>query len=43
MALRAGYRLVFSGARKASVEEVARNSRAASVKFRAIERLDTAA
>jgi 16S rRNA (cytosine1402-N4)-methyltransferase len=43
MALRAGYRLVFSGARKASAPEVARNSRAASVKFRAIERLDTAA
>jgi 16S rRNA (cytosine1402-N4)-methyltransferase len=43
MSLRAGYRLVFSGARKASAAEVARNSRAASVKFRAIERLDTAA
>jgi len=43
MSLRAGYRLVFSGARKASVAEIARNSRAASVKFRAIERLDTAA
>ncbi len=43
LALRAGYRLVFSGARKASAEEIARNSRAASVKFRAIERLDTAA
>lgn len=42
-ALRAGYRLVFSGARTASAAEVARNSRAASVKFRAIERLDTAA
>jgi len=43
LALRAGYRLVFSGARKASAEEIARNSRAASVKFRAIERLDIAA
>ena len=43
LALRAGYRLVFSGARNASAEEIARNSRAASVKFRAIERLDTAA
>ncbi len=43
VALRAGYRLVFSGARTASVDEISRNSRAASVKFRAIERLDTAA
>jgi 16S rRNA (cytosine1402-N4)-methyltransferase len=43
MSLRAGYRLVFAGARTASTAEVARNSRAASVKFRAIERLDTAA
>jgi 16S rRNA (cytosine1402-N4)-methyltransferase len=43
VALRAGYRLVFSGARTASVDEIFRNSRAASVKFRAIERLDTAA
>lgn len=43
LALRAGYRLVFSGARKASADEIVRNSRAASVKFRAIERLDTAA
>jgi 16S rRNA (cytosine1402-N4)-methyltransferase len=42
-ALRAGYRLVFAGARTASAVEVARNSRAASVKFRAIERLDAAA
>jgi 16S rRNA (cytosine1402-N4)-methyltransferase len=41
--LKAGYRLVFSGARTASASEVARNSRAASVKFRAIERLDNAA
>ncbi len=41
--LRAGYRLVFSGARIASTAEISRNSRAASVKFRAIERLDTAA
>lgn len=40
VALRAGYRLVFSGARSASPAEIARNSRAASVKFRAIERLD---
>jgi 16S rRNA (cytosine1402-N4)-methyltransferase len=43
VALRAGYRLVFSGARTASLDEISRNSRAASVKFRAIERLDTAA
>jgi 16S rRNA (cytosine1402-N4)-methyltransferase len=43
VALRAGYRLVFSGARTAGVDEISRNSRAASVKFRAIERLDTAA
>jgi 16S rRNA (cytosine1402-N4)-methyltransferase len=43
MSLRAGYRLVFAGARTASTAEVARNSRAASVKFRAIERLDIAA
>ncbi len=43
VALRAGFRLVFSGARTASAAEVSRNSRAASVKFRAIERLDTAA
>lgn len=43
VSLRAGYRLVFSGARSASPAEVARNSRAASVKFRAIERLDIAA
>jgi 16S rRNA (cytosine1402-N4)-methyltransferase len=43
VALRAGYRLVFSGARSASADEISRNSRAASVKFRAIERLDTAA
>lgn len=42
-ALRAGYRLVFSGARSASPAEIAQNSRAASVKFRAIERLDIAA
>lgn len=41
--LKAGYRLVFSGARTASASEVALNSRAASVKFRAIERLDNAA
>jgi len=43
VSLRAGYRLVFSGARNASADEISRNSRAASVKFRAIERLDTAA
>lgn len=43
VSLRAGYRLVFSGARTASPAEIARNSRAASVKFRAIERLDIAA
>jgi 16S rRNA (cytosine1402-N4)-methyltransferase len=43
VSLRAGYRLVFSGARNASADEVARNSRAASVKFRAIERLAPAA
>ncbi len=43
VALRAGYRLVFSGARNASADEISRNSRAASVKFRAIERLETAA
>lgn len=42
-ALQARYRLVFSGARTASAAEVARNSRAASVKFRAIERLEIAA
>ena len=41
--LRARFRLVFSGARTASAAEIARNSRSASVKFRAIERLDTAA
>jgi len=35
--------LVFSGAHTASADEIARNSRAASVKFRAIERLDTVA
>ena len=43
VALRAGYRLVFSGARNASADEISRNSRAASVKFRAIERLVPAA
>lgn len=41
--LRAGYRLVFSGARTASESEIAANPRAASVKFRAIERLEVAA
>ncbi|CAB4577882.1 unannotated protein [freshwater metagenome] len=43
VALRAGYRLVFSGTRNASADEISRNSRAASVKFRAIERLVPAA
>lgn len=43
VAMRAGYRLVFPGARVASATEIARNSRAASVKFRAIERLDPTA
>jgi 16S rRNA (cytosine1402-N4)-methyltransferase len=43
VAMRAGYRLVFPGAHVASTAEIARNSRAASVKFRAIERLDPAA
>ena len=41
--LRAGFRLVFSGARSASESEIAANPRAASVKFRAIERLEVAA
>ncbi|MFM2411749.1 MAG: rRNA ((1402)-N(4))-methyltransferase RsmH [Actinomycetota bacterium] len=41
--LKAGYRLVFSGARNASESEIATNPRAASVKFRAIERLEVAA
>ena len=41
--LKAGYRLVFSGARTASESEIAANPRAASVKFRAIERLEVAA
>ncbi len=41
--LRPGYRLVFSGARSASESEIAANPRAASVKFRAIERLEVAA
>jgi 16S rRNA (cytosine1402-N4)-methyltransferase len=41
--LKAGYRLVFSGARTASATEIAANPRAASVKFRAIERLEVAA
>lgn len=43
VALRPKFRLVFNGARGASAEEIARNSRAASVKFRAIERLEVAA
>lgn len=41
--LKAGYRLVFSGARTASASEISANPRAASVKFRAIERLEVAA
>ncbi|MEN9740556.1 MAG: rRNA ((1402)-N(4))-methyltransferase RsmH [Actinomycetota bacterium] len=41
--LKAGFRLVFSGARTASESEIAANPRAASVKFRAIERLEVAA
>jgi 16S rRNA (cytosine1402-N4)-methyltransferase len=41
--LKAGYRLVFPGARTASEAEIAANSRATSVKFRAIERLAVAA
>lgn len=42
-ALRAQFRLVFPGARTASTEETRHNSRAASVKFRAIERMEIAA
>jgi len=42
-AMRAQFRLVFPGARNASSTEVLNNSRAASVKFRAIERLEIAA
>ena len=41
--MRAKFRLVFAGARNASTTEVLNNSRAASVKFRAIERLEIAA
>jgi 16S rRNA (cytosine1402-N4)-methyltransferase len=41
--MRAQFRLVFAGARNASTTEVLNNSRAASVKFRAIERLEFAA
>ena len=41
--MRAQFRLVFAGARNASTTEVLNNSRAASVKFRAIERLEIAA
>jgi 16S rRNA (cytosine1402-N4)-methyltransferase len=41
--LKAGYRLVFPGARTASESEIVANPRAASVKFRAIERLAAAA
>lgn len=43
VSMRAGFRLVFAGARTASTAEIARNSRAASVKFRAIERLELVA
>jgi len=42
-ALRAQFHLVFPGARTASPTEISHNSRAASVKFRAIERLEIAA
>jgi 16S rRNA (cytosine1402-N4)-methyltransferase len=42
-ALRAQFRLAFPGARSASPDEISQNSRAASVKFRAIERLEIAA
>lgn len=42
-ALRAQFRLAFPGARSASPAEISQNSRAASVKFRAIERLEIAA
>ena len=38
--MKAPYRLLFNGARVASPDEISRNSRAASVKFRAIERLE---
>ncbi|MEY4313330.1 MAG: Ribosomal small subunit methyltransferase, partial [Actinomycetota bacterium] len=38
VALRPRFRLLFNGARGASAEEISHNSRAASVKFRAIER-----
>lgn len=41
--LRPRFRLVFNGARKASAAEVARNPRASSVRFRAIERIEVAA
>ncbi|MEY5017837.1 MAG: rRNA ((1402)-N(4))-methyltransferase RsmH [Actinomycetota bacterium] len=41
-AMKASYRLLFNGARTASAAEISRNSRAASVKFRAIERLEVA-
>lgn len=40
--MKAPYRLLFNGARSASTDEISRNSRAASVKFRAIERLEVA-
>lgn len=43
VALRPRFRLLFNGARGASAEEISHNSRAASVKFRAIERLEVAA
>jgi 16S rRNA (cytosine1402-N4)-methyltransferase len=40
--MKASYRLLFNGARTANAAEISRNSRAASVKFRAIERLEVA-
>lgn len=43
VAFRPQFRLVFNGARSASAHEIAHNSRAASVRFRAIERLEVAA
>ncbi len=38
--MKAEFRLLFNGARTASAEEIGYNSRAASVKFRAIERVE---
>ncbi len=40
--MKASYRLLFNGARTANAAEISRNSRATSVKFRAIERLEVA-